>query len=410
MKISSLQNVLDALRPDIRVFISGTSGENLALIDLLRSTPEKLAGVELWSTLVPGINAFDYGALHSDVRVVTFMSSVTLDPSIASNRTRVLNLPYSGMARTLADTAFDLALLHTAPPDEHGRLSFGVAGDFGPIVRKSAKHIIALANTHMPAPPRAPFLNASDVDLVVSADAPLVEARPEPDLSEDMRAIGQHAAALIHDGAVIQSGIGQAPCAVLRALTGHKKLRIRSGLITPEYRLLAEAGALADADHVAGIAFGPANFYGWLANADLCRFTDTFETHDADAIAATPAFTSINSALEVDLSGALNIEWLRDRRVSGVGGAPDFMAGAAASPGGRSVIALPAASRGVSRIVAKLDPARVSISGDLTDCIVTPFGAAQIKGLSGDARARALIAVAAPEHREVLERDWRALR
>lgn len=410
MRIGRSEDVLDALKPGMRVFVQGASGENLALIDLLRAAPEKLAGVELWSTLVPGVNAFDYGSLHPDIRFITFMASPALAPSIAAGSTQIRNQPYSAMARTLSETPFDLTLIQTAPPDTNGMLSFGVASDFAPIVCKHAARIFAFANERMQAPPRAASLNTGDIDTLIPIDAPLIETDAGKPPSDDLLAIGRHAAALISDGATIQSGIGQAPGAVLSALTGHRDLRIHSGMVIPEHRLLADAGALGGSDHLTGIALGDAGFYRWIAESDFCRFADVLETHGAGALAATPNFTSINTALEIDLTGAINIEWLGDRRISGLGGAPDFMAAAAMSPGGRSIIALPAASRGASRIVARLDPSRVSMDGGLTDCVVTPYGAAQVKGLSGDARARALIAIAAPEHRDALEHDWRTLR
>jgi 4-hydroxybutyrate CoA-transferase len=119
-------------------------------------------------------------------------------------------------------------------------------------------------------------------------------------------------------------------------------------------------------------------------------------------IAAIDGFVSVGSALEVDLEGNLNLEWRSGRRVSSVGGAPDYMRGARASRSGMSIIALPATVGGASRIVPRI--AAPSVSGELTDVVVTQHGVARLRGLSPEARAKALAKIASPEHREILAR------
>jgi acyl-CoA hydrolase len=410
MKAGRLADVLDWLKPGARVFLQGSTGEILPLIDLFRDAPERLAGVDLWSNLVPGVNAFDYGALHAGNRLTTFMASPALATSLADGRTRLLSLPYSAMADILAQTSFDLAIVQASPPDAAGVCSFGVACDTPALVMPNAAKVIAVINPGMPRMPRAPGLRLDDADLAVEVDAPLVSA-PQTVLTPGLEQLGRLAAGLVPDGAAIQSGIGQAPAAVLRALCDHRRLRIFSGLVTPEYRPLFEAGALAPgAEHVTGIAVGDADFYAWLAKCDLARFADARETHGAASLAAIPGFVSINTAIEIDLSGQINIEWRGETRISSVGGAPDYMAGAAASSDGLSIIALPATARaGASRIVPRLHPSRVSIGGDLTDAVVTEHGVARLRGLAGNARAKALIAIADPAHRDRLAKEWLSL-
>jgi acyl-CoA hydrolase len=213
--------------------------------------------------------------------------------------------------------------------------------------------------------------------------------------------IAHCAAEVVAENSIIQSGIGEAPAAIVAELGSHRGLCIHSGIITPEYRFLAARGALdMTAGHVAGIAWGDADFYGWLATAGIA-FRSALKTHDYEALGRRPRFTSIGSALEVDLEGNINLEWAAGRRVSSVGGAPDYMRAAAASPGGCSIIALPSTTRaGASRIVRRLE--RPSIPASLADVVVTEHGAANLKGLGPEARTKALIAVAAPAHRDAL--------
>lgn len=399
MKTGRPEDILDWLKPGSKVFLQSGPGESQAFINLLKANPGAARGVELWSCLIPGINTFDYGSLPDGPTLVSFMASPTLAPSIANGRTRIDAMPYSEIGATLGQSDFDLAILHVAPPDAEGLCSFGVSSEVGRIVSPRSKRRIAFINRQMPSV-IGDALATDDIDLAIEVDEPLLATTASP-RSATADTFARHAASLVPEYATIQSGIGEAPGAIIAALTNHRRLRIHSGLVTPEYRLLANSGALdLDRYHVTGIAWGDKDFYDWLPDSGL-TFRSIRETHFHERLASIPSFVSIGSALEVDLAGNLNLEWLGDHRVSSVGGAPDFMRGAAASRGGRSIIALPSQARsGASRIVSKLE--RLSVPGALADAIVTEHGVAQLRGLSPRARADALIAIAAPEHQGAL--------
>jgi acyl-CoA hydrolase len=178
-------------------------------------------------------------------------------------------------------------------------------------------------------------------------------------------------------------------------------------------RTLAEAGALAkDGAHITGLAYGSADFYRFLAESDLVEFADTRITHGAAALATVDRFTSINSALEIDLFGQANLEWRGDRVISGVGGAPDFVRAARRSVGGKSIIALASTAGGgkITRIAPRLSSPTASISRTDIDTVVTEFGVASIADRPLDERAEALIAVAHPDHRSGLMDAWREMR
>jgi acyl-CoA hydrolase len=246
--------------------------------------------------------------------------------------------------------------------------------------------------------------------VAVHGDAVRVEAPsdlhepapPRPAGAATLRA-AHHARAFIDDGCAIQSGIGEAPARVIDALGDARGLRIRSGIASGGYRKLFECGAVADADHIAGIAWGDRSFLQWLAAEDPIAFAGVGRTHDIPALAREEKFTAINSAIEVDLFGQANVEWLGGRAVSGIGGALDFAQAAALSPQGRSLIVLPSVTAsGASRIVARLSGPSVSLPRGLVDIVVTEHGAADLRGLSTAARAKALAGIAAPEHAEPL--------
>ncbi len=360
--------------------------------------------------LIPGINRFDYAAVHPEAAMTTFMASDAWADTTKDGRTRVIPLSYSQTASEIAASAFDLAVFQVTPPDADGLCSFGITGDFPPLAWRNARRRVGIVNAAMPRPPRGEALPFEALNLVIEDDTPLLgasEAAPTPTLQR----ISAHVAALVPDGAAIQTGVGAAPAATLAALKGHKGLRIRSGMVTEGYRILQEAGALAsNVLHQAGIAYGTSEFYAWLAEADLCAFAPVTRTHGPVELATTPGFTAINSALEIDLFGQANLEWRGGRQVSGVGGAPDFAHGAMASAGGQSIIALPATAGAASRIVPRLAAPTISLARHETDVIVTEHGAARLRGLSLDERAEALIAIAAPEHRSGLQDAWRDLR
>jgi acyl-CoA hydrolase len=407
----SSEKLLDRLRPGTSIYLPGATGESIALGKLLSVDVERLRGIAVTSCLLPGMNSFDFIGCSEDIQLTTFMLPPSLHPAFATGRVRLMPLAYSGIARHIAAMELDIAVVHLSPPDNDGWASCGIAADFAPIAWAAAKQRVAIVNPAMPAMPRGPSLPLAQADLIVEIEGPLVEisAARQDDVAH---AIAGRVATLIPDHASLQIGIGAAPAALWAALADHRGLRLRSGMVGEELLMLADRGALAADGHVAGIAVGSQSFYGRLAERDLVRFGDTRETHDSAGIAREARFFAVNSALEVDLFGQINLEWQGGRPVSGVGGAPDFAAAGLASAGGRSIMMLPATARGgtISRIVSCLSGATVSLPRNLADMIVTEHGVADLRGASLDDRADALIAIADPLWRDALSDQWRTLR
>jgi acyl-CoA hydrolase len=301
------------------------------------------------------------------------------------------------------EARFDLALVQVAPPDAEGRCSLGIACDFTPAVWPRATRLVAHVNPAMPRT-TGPSIPWSHIDAAVEAETPLLEApdaQPDPALA----AVAGHVASLIDDGDTIQLGLGRLQAEVLRALAGHRRLRLHTGMVSDGLLGLADAGALADTEPVTcGVALGTDALYRRVPT--LARFAPVGETHDLARLARIERFTAINSALEVDLFGQVNGELAGGRQISGVGGLADFARGARLAPGGRSIIALTATDgTGASRIVPVLG-GPVSLSRLDADLVVTEHGVAALRHLDVDARAQALVAIAAPAHREALERAW----
>jgi acyl-CoA hydrolase len=413
MKSASIHDLLAELKPGLSVYLPGAAAEVTALRAIFAADPERCAGVNFIGCFVPGMNDFDYAGLTPNTSLTTFMMPPTMRASFEAGRLKLIPLPYSEIAEYLAGRArFDLALFHLAPPDADGLCATGIASDFASLVWPRARRRIALINQAMPVMPRGPRLPIEEADLVIEIDSPIIEGGAAPDTAE-ANAIAERVAALVGDGAAIQFGIGGAPAAVLARLTDRKRLVIRSGMVIDSVQALAEAGALAaDGAHITGLAYGSADFYRYLAESDLIEFADTRITHGAAALSTVERFTSINSALEIDLFGQANLEWRGERVISGVGGAPDFVRAARRSVGGKSIIALASTAGGgkITRIVPKLTSPTASISRTDTDTVVTEFGVAALADRPLDERAEALIAVAHPHHRAGLTDAWREMR
>jgi acetyl-CoA hydrolase len=232
------------------------------------------------------------------------------------------------------------------------------------------------------------------------------------------REAAARAAELIEDGDCLQVGIGTLPDLVLDRLAGRRDLGIHSGLMTDKMVELRERGAVTNRFKpidtglsVATAAFGTRRLYDALGADDSLQLRPASYTHAQATMTAIPGFVAVNGALQIDLSGQINAERADGRYVGAVGGQVDFMRGAAASTGGRSVIVLPATAAGgsVSRIVASLEDGPVTTARSDVDLVVTEHGVAALRGLPMAERALRLIAIAAPQFRNDLAGRFDAL-
>jgi acyl-CoA hydrolase len=320
-------------------------------------------------------------------------------------------LSYIEIAEYLAKSGLiDVAIVQVTAPDAAGRVSFGLCADFGPIVWRSAQRRVAYVNRSLLRPRRGPSVKLEDADLVIECDGDVITAPAVP-LDSDVLAAARQACSLIPNGAVLQTGIGGAPSAVPAFLCGHSGLRLHSGIIGQRHLDLLRSGALASCrGHKVGLAFGGEDLYTFAAADERLEFVDVTVTHDEAKLAAIPRFFAINSAVSVDLFGQANVEWVSDRLVSGVGGAPNFARGATRSSGGQSIIVLPSMANRTSRIVDRLTTPTISLARTDVDAVVTEFGAALLRGRSLDERAQALNVIAHPSVRDDLAAQWKQVR
>jgi itaconate CoA-transferase len=318
---------------------------------------------------------------------------------------------FSQVPRLLTEQVKATVLLTmVSPMDQDGNFSFGTNTDYALAVARSAPVVILEVNRNMPRTRGDCTVNIADVTAIVEHHVPLPEV-PEADLRPEDEVIGKIIAGLIDDGACLQMGIGAVPQAVCAALHGHQHLGIHTELMTPSLASLAQAGVVDNSRKnfnpgktVFTFAMGDRALY------DLLDDNPAFEAHPVDyvndpsVIARNDRMVSVNATLQIDLHGACNSECVDGSQYSASGGQLDFVRGAYASRGGKSIIAChsTAAKGTVSRIVPRLDGPVTTPRND-THIVVTEYGWADLKGKTVEERARALIALAHPTFRQSLE-------
>lgn len=408
--LAALRTFRASLPPRARLYVGGCSGEPLGLAEAFRKAPDLAAGLTFVGQWVPGLNQTDWAGLHPGAEAETTFLSPAVRPSFEVGRTRILPMTWYQSWDWLCHTPLDGVVLLVSPPDTDGQVSLGVSPDFGPaVIARPDVPILALINPNMPAPRHSVKVPLSRFAIAAEDSSPLVSVPPAP-LAHGFREIGEHISGLVPDGAALQFGIGNVQQAALTALAGRRGLSVWSGIVSdPVLGMLDADPALPI---TTGVAVGTPALYQRLADEPRVRFLPACETHNLARLAALRRFTAINSVLEVDLFGQANAEFIRGRQVSGTGGLTDFLRGARASPGGTGVTALLSTASGgaVSRIVPRLPPDAVTVPRADMDVVITEHGLARLRGLGLDARAAALIAIAAPAHRDTLASAWDEMR
>ena len=307
----------------------------------------------------------------------------------------------------------DVAMVRVRPTADPDMFSLGVMVDFVHEMISAARVVIAEIDERMPLTAGDVLVSKSSVTHFTLADgeAPeIADAQP----SETDLVIAQRVAGLVPDRATVQFGVGGLPVAVCRALEGHKDLGLHSGVISDAAVDLIEAGIITnrykgidEGVSVTGGLFGTRKLFDHANGNTAIQMRRAAYTHSASTLAQVSALYSINSAIEIDLSGQVNSEMAGGRYLGAVGGQIDFVRGSRLSTGGRSIIALASttADGKQSKIVANLGVQPVTTARSDVDIIVTEHGVADLWGLDTHKRADALISVAHPQFREELARN-----
>jgi acetyl-CoA hydrolase len=309
----------------------------------------------------------------------------------------------------------DVVLVQVSPPNAHGEHSLGMSAEYLVPALAQARAIVAEINDQVPWTHTERTLRTSDFALsLASSRLPATAPGATPGALE--RRIAAHAAPLIPDGATLEFGLGALPDAILAALGDRRDLGVHSGSLGDGIVELMQRGVITNARKpidagttVGGVLLGSRKLFDFAhCNARIALRSADY-THSASVLGQLPNFVAINSAVEVDLTGQVNAELANGAYVGAVGGALDFIRAANASPGGLSIVCLPAAvGTKASRIVARLS-GPVATPRSEAGVFVTEFGAADLRGLPLRARVARMLAIAHPAFREPLEREAQAL-
>jgi 4-hydroxybutyrate CoA-transferase len=424
-RVLSADEAVRHIQSGQRIFLTGNcSVPQTTLAALVRYAPQ-LQDVEICQSLTVGPADYVSTDMQGHLHVNTMFVSANVRKAVHEGRVDFTPVLLSEFPLLFKHGLLpvDVALIHVSPPDEHGFCSFGIEVGLTKSPAESAKVIIAEVNQQMPRTLGDSFIHISRLHYLVPVNYQLPELlmnEGEPDRVIDQ--IAAHVAEMIPDGATMQLGIGAIPDAVLKNLYHKKDLGIHTEMFSDGVIELFEAGVLTGARKsihpgkmIAGFLLGSQKLYRWVDDNPLIELHPTEYVNDPFVIAQNERQVSINSAIEIDLTGQVCADSIGPKLYSGVGGQLDFIYGASRSKGGVPVVALPSTTTlkngtVVSRIVAMLKQgAGVVTSRNHVHYVVTEFGVASLYGKTIRQRAQALIQIAHPDFRADLTQQAQEL-
>ncbi len=412
-QVLSANEAVSFIKSGQRVFIQGSAATPLTLINALLVRGHELSDVELVSISTLGDIDF-YSALKAGgFRINSLFVSANVRQVIQEGMGDYIPIFLSEISRLFDKNILplDVALIHVSPPDKHGFCSLGVSVDVARSAVKNAKTVIAQVNPRMPRTHGDGLLHISEINYwtEVQDELPLVDYREQ--IGEKERKIGQFCAELIDDRATLQLGIGAIPDAVLQSLNSHKDLGVHTEMFSNGVIDLLKAGVIINkfkkkhrGKVATSFAIGNHELYDFIDDNPEFMFLEADYVNDGKVIRMNPKVVAINSAIEVDITGQVCADSIGMYQFSGVGGQMDFIRGASLSEDGKPIIALcSATNKGLTKIVPFLqEGAGVVTTRAHMHYVVTEYGVAYLYGKNLRQRAKELIKISHPDHRESL--------
>jgi acyl-CoA hydrolase len=414
---STPQEAVRHVQSNQRVFVHGSAATPTSLVNALLDRAGEITKVEL--VCISTLGELDWN--RPQVKEHFFLNALF----VSANVREWVDGPdgdYVPVFLSEIPTLFregylpiDVAIVQVSPPDAHGYCSLGTSIDAACTAVSLAKVVIAQINPRMPRTLGDSHIHTSKITVAVHETRELPEVRYGGGADPISARIGELVAGLIEDGSTLQMGIGAIPDAVLRYLGDHKGLGVHTEMFSDGLVPLVERGVVTN-EHkkvargkiVTTFVLGTRKVYDFVHDNPFVAFHDVGWVNDTAVIRKNQKVIAINSALQIDLTGQICADSIGILQYSGIGGQMDFMRGASLSPGGKPIIALPSTTRkGISRIVPLLNQgAGVVTTRGHVQWVVTEHGAVNLYGKGLQERARLLTSIAAPEHREMLERAY----
>lgn len=396
-----------------RVFIGTACGLPRTLLAALETMPNPPADIEICHFLTNGVMAHDGDRALTRFRHRCFFVGSDMRHAVRAGVADYVPISLAELPRLIENgrIAIDCALIQVSPPDEFGFVSLGVSVDITLSIARHARRVIAEVNPHMPRTMGESFLHIDQIHSFVEVNEPLTEHRHEAADAVAQR-VAQYIAGIIEDGSTLQIGLGRIPNEALKYLTDRRDLGIHSDVITDGVLDLVERGivtgkrkTLHPGQVVASYCFGSQRLYQQVNGNPMFGFYPIEHVCDPDVIRLNPRMVSLTQAFALDLTGQVCVDQFQGEFYGGVSTQPDFVRGAARSPGGKPIICLPSTTDDgrVSRIRARLDPGEgVAVARSDVHYVVTEYGIAYLFGKSIRERVLALIEVAHLDFREGL--------
>ncbi len=411
MKICSAASAVANIASGQRVYVHEASMVPQSLLQALVARAPELTNVELVHLHTDGPAPHVAPELAGHLRHNALFVGGNTRAAVADGRadfTPVFLGEIPGMFRS-HELPLDVALVQVSLPDAHGYCRLGLSVACALPAVQAARVVIAELNPQVPRTMGNSAIHIREIDYGVEIDRPLPQVPTAPFDAID-RAIGEHVARLVPDGATIQMGIGKVPNAVLAALAGHHDLGVHTEMFSDGMVELVRRGVITGRHKtrfqrrvVTSFATGTAALQEFVHENPFVEFHPSHVVNDPNEIRKQHVMVAINSALEIDLTGQVCADSVGERIHSGIGGQMDFVQGALRSPGGLAIIALPStAGHGelISRIVPRLrEGAGVVTTRGHVQWVVTEHGAVNLRGQTLRERAERLIRVAHPDMR-----------
>lgn len=419
MRIVTLEEAMSVIQSGMNVYLQGMASTPHHLLAGLAERGRQLENVRLYHLHLEGPTPWIVPELAGRIQDISLFVGSNVRAAVNDGRASYVPLFLSEVPWFLEQPQFrpQVVFINVSPPDRHGYVSLGPTLEATLAAVEQADVVIAQVNPRVPRTLGDALIPASKITYGVEWEEPLSELHsPSSNVVTD--AIGRFVAQLIPDRATLQLGIGRIPDAVLAQLGQHKDLGVHSEMVSDGVRLLAEKGVVTGrykvtdpGQIVATFAMGSQALYDFMDDNPAVSMRQVDYTNSTAIIRRNPQMVSVNSAIEVDLTGQVVAESIGSRIVSGVGGQMDFVRGASLASGGKSIIALPSRTgSGEARIAATLRPgAGVTTTRNHVQYVVTEYGVAELHGRTLEERARALIGIAHPEDRERLTEEAKGL-
>jgi 4-hydroxybutyrate CoA-transferase len=416
MRVVTPAEAAAVIRSGDQIYLHCAAATPSVLLDALVARADELRDVSIVHLHIEGPGPHLAPEMEAHFRHRALFVGPNARAAVNEGRADYVPVFLSDVPRLFASGALplDAVFVNATPPDSHGFCSLGTSVEAMHAAVRAATTVIVQFNHSMPRTLGDSFIHVTEIDLAVEVDVPPY-AHEAPVIGDIERRIGEHVAELVPDRATLQLGIGAIPGATALALTDKRDLGVHTEMFTDAVVDLVEAGVVNGSAKernrgkiVTAFLMGTQRLYDFVHDNPMVEMRPVDFTNDTHVIRSFSRMVSINSAIEVDLTGQVVADSIGHRLYSGVGGQMDFIRGAALATEGRSIIALPSTAAGgtASRLVSSLrQGAGVVTTRAHVRTVVTEWGVAELFGRSLRERAEALIEIAHPDFREDLRRD-----